>query len=353
MRVSVVMPVYDPPIDLFDAAVRSVLDQPHRDCELILVDDGSTRGDVQQALSRWEAEDERVIVYRRGNGGPSRARNAGTQLATGEYVMYLDADDELSETAIVSGVAAAIETGPDLVLGFLKYITSEGEKQPYRDPSPRVLTRGELDAFYDFTLAGEGAGIYRQAPGTIVKNGPIVRLIKSELAKRTPFPEELVVSEDTIWNLLLLSKVETATLCSDIWYWYWVAHGSTSRGFRADAPAETRRVLDALAASVVMASRPAPHEAVLKRILGEVNRATRTYFAHPRCTLGSRKARREIRSLLAHPSVKKYVSLKIALRAGPQATVKYGLCATGLAFDYWRRQLRARKSTDTKRSADD
>jgi len=86
-RISVIIPFHNR-LDWLAEAVDSVLAQTYGDFELILVDDGST-----EDASHMEVEDERVRLVRQGNQGVSIARNHGLDVARGEYVAFLDADD--------------------------------------------------------------------------------------------------------------------------------------------------------------------------------------------------------------------------------------------------------------------
>ena len=90
-EVSVVMPVFNAEATLA-AAVRSVLAQDFGDFELIAVDDGS-RDDSLSVLLDLAAGDMRIHVVSRANGGVSSARNLGGELARGELIAFLDADD--------------------------------------------------------------------------------------------------------------------------------------------------------------------------------------------------------------------------------------------------------------------
>ena len=97
-RVSVVIPVYNAGPYLA-ACLESVLSQPLQDpdsLEVICVDDCSTDGSAE-ILTSFAARDPRVRILRTGtNSGVSAARNAGMDAARGEYIYFLDADDELA-----------------------------------------------------------------------------------------------------------------------------------------------------------------------------------------------------------------------------------------------------------------
>jgi glycosyltransferase involved in cell wall biosynthesis len=100
-KVSVVMPVYNPPVQLLDAAIRSVIAQVYADIELCIADDRSTDPEVRRCLERWMQADTRVrVAFRKENGHISRATNTALELATGEFTALMDHDDLLAPDAI-------------------------------------------------------------------------------------------------------------------------------------------------------------------------------------------------------------------------------------------------------------
>ncbi|MBK6540670.1 MAG: glycosyltransferase [Flavobacteriales bacterium] len=98
---SVVMPVYNAPVELLDAAIRSVRAQVYPDWELCIADDRSTHAEVRRCLERWRKEDPRIKVeYRERNGHISEASNSALHLATGEFCALMDHDDLLAPDAL-------------------------------------------------------------------------------------------------------------------------------------------------------------------------------------------------------------------------------------------------------------
>ncbi len=99
--ISVVMPVYDPPVPLLDAAIRSVVDQVYPDWELCIADDRSPDPAVRRCLERWRQADGRIrVVFRNENGHIARASNSALELATGEFTALMDHDDVLAPDAL-------------------------------------------------------------------------------------------------------------------------------------------------------------------------------------------------------------------------------------------------------------
>ena len=84
---SVIIPVFNRK-EFIERAVNSVLSQDYQDYELIIIDDGSTDG-FDKSIFRSD-----IVVIRKENGGVSSARNAGIRKASGEYIAFLDSDDE-------------------------------------------------------------------------------------------------------------------------------------------------------------------------------------------------------------------------------------------------------------------
>jgi glycosyltransferase involved in cell wall biosynthesis len=110
---SIVTPVYDPPLDVLEATLDSVLQQTFDDWELILVDDASPNDSVRDMLRGVASRDARVRVLERAvNGHIVAASNDGITAARGQYIALLDHDDLLVDTALEE-MHRAIEAAPD------------------------------------------------------------------------------------------------------------------------------------------------------------------------------------------------------------------------------------------------
>lgn len=110
--VSVIVPCYNARAWVGDA-LRSVAEQGLDDLEVIVVDDGSTDGSADVVSRALPA----ARLLRTANGGPSRARNLGTQLAAGAFIQYLDADDELAPGKLRRQLAALEQSGAEVAYG--------------------------------------------------------------------------------------------------------------------------------------------------------------------------------------------------------------------------------------------
>ena len=89
--ISVVIPLYNKE-PIIAKTLKSVLSQDYSDFEIVVVDDGSTDNSVVIVEA---IHDSRIRFIRQENGGPSKARNTGVKNAKGEWILFLDADDEM------------------------------------------------------------------------------------------------------------------------------------------------------------------------------------------------------------------------------------------------------------------
>ena len=122
MLFSVIVPIYRAEAYL-PTCVESVLGQSLQDFELILVDDGSPDG-CPALCDTYAERDDRIRVIHQENLGLSEARNAGIRTASGEYLIFLDADDFFAEDALIR-LRPFTETECDILIGDGEAIGSE------------------------------------------------------------------------------------------------------------------------------------------------------------------------------------------------------------------------------------
>jgi GT2 family glycosyltransferase/glycosyltransferase involved in cell wall biosynthesis len=98
---TIVMPVYNPPLEFLNRAIQSVADQVYENWELCIADDASSDPEVKPFLERWAEQDPRIrLVFREENGHISLATNSAARIARGEYLIFLDQDDEITPDAL-------------------------------------------------------------------------------------------------------------------------------------------------------------------------------------------------------------------------------------------------------------
>lgn len=100
-RVSVIIPCFNDG-QYINEAIQSVKLQTYKNIEIIICDDGSTEDNTLLILEKYKQEGIQVLHLK--NNGPASARNKGIEIASGEYILPLDADDKIEETYIEKAV---------------------------------------------------------------------------------------------------------------------------------------------------------------------------------------------------------------------------------------------------------
>ena len=135
MSVSVVIPAYNAELYL-EETVKSALSQSFRgDLEVIIVNDGST--DLTEAVAQaLSIDDTRVIYVKQANGGPSKARNRGIDLAHGEWIAFLDADDQWKPEFLAQALVEAKKNAADgIIVPAERFIEIPGDDKERYGPS--------------------------------------------------------------------------------------------------------------------------------------------------------------------------------------------------------------------------
>jgi glycosyltransferase involved in cell wall biosynthesis len=216
VRLSIVIPVYNVEA-LLDRCVMSVLSQPERDFEIILVDDGSP--DNSPAMcDDFARRDRRVKVIHKVNGGLSSARNAGIAASEGEYLMFLDGDD-----AVVPGTVAK-------VYEILQTEAADVHRINYvrcTDADRRVHRLGVPAGVY----AGDDA-LYNLAVSFLMGTEPTyscMLIVRRSVLEYLHFDESVLWMEDMVFLGALFSRVRAVNVTDEVLYEYWFNGESLTR----------------------------------------------------------------------------------------------------------------------------
>ncbi len=130
--ISVVVPVYNVERYL-EKCIESICNQTYYCMEIILVDDGATdrSGDICDEYAR---KDERIRVIHKANGGLSDARNAGIEIATGSWLMFVDSDDTITPDTVEQLYYAATEYDCQIAVCNIVRVYEDGTTEPFYNP---------------------------------------------------------------------------------------------------------------------------------------------------------------------------------------------------------------------------
>lgn len=145
--ISVIVPVYNVAAYL-DRCVKSIISQTYADLEIILVDDGSP-DNCGEKCDEWAKKDRRIKIIHKKNGGLSDARNAGIDIATGEYIGFVDSDDWIEPDMYQDLLGAIEQENAELAVTGIKrtYVNGYSRIQFAWD-APFIITGDEIVQAY-------------------------------------------------------------------------------------------------------------------------------------------------------------------------------------------------------------
>lgn len=132
IKVSIIVPVYNSSKTI-DRCMNSLLNQTYKNIEIILVDDGS-KDDSLKIIKKYKKNNKNVVAVHQENQGAGIARNTGIKISSGDYVTFVDSDDELEKTAI-ENIVSKLKKNTDIVISGFKKIDAEGHIIFKRIPS--------------------------------------------------------------------------------------------------------------------------------------------------------------------------------------------------------------------------
>ncbi len=237
-KVSIIVPVYNAEKYL-ERCVNSLKNQTLEEIEIVLVDD-SSRDASPQMCERLAEEDCRIKVVHKENGGAGIARNAGLQIATGEYIGFVDSDDFVEPDMFKTLYEKAEKYNSDLVMsGFLSVDGTMFNE------AGGCVRKTYFNKDTHFETAEErrelGFGIVGALPEdeddskygmSIWKN-----LFRHEIIKKNNIvfeSERETISEDALFMIDYISCIRKATGTADAFYNYCRNGESISKGYKED-----------------------------------------------------------------------------------------------------------------------
>ncbi|MBR2065381.1 MAG: glycosyltransferase family 2 protein [Bacteroidales bacterium] len=211
-RISIIIPVYNAE-DYLDRCLESIVEQSFTSYEVILVDDGSTDSSPL-ICDRYSATDPRFRTIHKANGGVSSARNAGIDLAKGEYLLFVDSDDALLPDALERMMEHV--AGEDMVLGgYASFVGGVPDKEvlPVKTKSYRG---GEMALFFDENIR----------KNCEMLDAPWAKMFRRKAVGNMRFCEDLSYAEDKLFVFRFFSVCSSVHTCSVPVYAYHIRPGS-------------------------------------------------------------------------------------------------------------------------------
>lgn len=200
--ISVIVPVYNVEKYL-ERCVNSIVNQTYKNLEIILVDDGSP-DNCGKICDELAIKDNRIKVIHKENGGLSSARNAGLDIATGEYITFVDSDDYISIEIFDKCFELSNVQDFDILI-FGMSILDNNSKLLFKDEYENI-TYSFFQTIYDITLP--------------LKTSVCNKLFKKSIVANIRFPVNIIHGEDLIFWLKILNQKLVIISIDFIGYYY-------------------------------------------------------------------------------------------------------------------------------------
>ena len=202
--ISVIVPVFNVE-QYLNRCLESIVNQTYTNLEIILVDDGSTdkSGEI---CDYWKDTDQRIKVIHKENGGLSDARNVGMNMASGEYIGFIDSDDYIAPEMYDRLLKAIIQNDSDIAVCSVEMVwENQNLKTPYTSKINDILDN-------------------KEAIEELIKENKLKlpvwnRLYKSCIAKKFDFPYGKF-HEDILWSYQVFGSAERVSIIDYTGYYY-------------------------------------------------------------------------------------------------------------------------------------
>ena len=226
---SIVVPIYNSSATI-EECVGSLTSQTIDDLEILLIDDGST-DDCLEKCEKLASKDNRIRVFTKENAGQGIARNYGLDLATGEYVAFVDSDDTCTKAMYETLLRKAKDAGSDIVVGGYCDLLNGAVVESHPAGLMELRSKDEIDRYMADLVSTPG---HDDSAGCIaVWDSVYRRLLIEENDVRFP-SERDVYSEDLVFKLRALAFSSRVSVVPNCLYEYHVSDKSYSKRVNDD-----------------------------------------------------------------------------------------------------------------------
>lgn len=203
--ISIIIPVYNNE-KFLKLCIESVVLQSYSNLEIILIDDGSTDSSGE-LCDRFAENDGRIVIVHQENGGVSKARNTGLNIATGKFILFVDSDDIVS-LDYVEKLYNSVKNYDIAICGIVRMKINQCQDKKEIIPSGVVLN-------------------YEMLVINILSNNKVGGYLCNKIFRRSiitehdlQFAPRFHIGEDMLWIIEYLKYCETGVVISEVLYYY-------------------------------------------------------------------------------------------------------------------------------------
>ena len=204
IKISVIIPVYNAEKYLKEC-IDSVLNQIYKNFELIIINDGST--DNSEKIVK-EYNDNRIIYISRENKGPLETRIEGINKSTGEYILFIDADDYINDDTLLIYINKLNEKKYDIIRGNYTKVIGNKKKKIFDFKKELEYNKNNIDAIISRMAKSEKYNsLWRE-------------IIRKDIIDTNKMITTSFVGEDLLFNYQVYKKINSIKIITDSLYNY-------------------------------------------------------------------------------------------------------------------------------------
>lgn len=212
IKISVIVPCYN--IESYlPRCIESILAQTYKNLEVILISDGSTDG-TDEVIREYAKKDSRIIPVFKQNSGVSDTRNRGLDIATGDYIGFVDGDDYIEPEMYETLLKNAIENNADIShCGY------------------QMVFPSRVDYYYNTgkkVIQDNKKGIRDIIVGDYVEPGPCIKIYRKNIINNLRMPPDIKINEDVIFNFYAFVNSQKSVYEDLPFYHYILRKGSAT-----------------------------------------------------------------------------------------------------------------------------
>ncbi len=321
VKISIIMPVYNTDKYLSDT-LDSIIGQTYKDFELIIINDGST-DDSLRIAEKYARSDERIKIIDQPNKGVSEARNTGIDLASGEWIYFMDSDD-LMDADMLRNLIDESEGFDVVISGYTRrYVGLNKPDRIISLPGSSIRTDEEMKSYLRTIVSEDNRAVFFSYVW--------VRLISAGIIKdnHLKFDKDIPIGEDKIFNTEVFKHTHRIRILDTAHYSHFVRGYDSAIGRFYETELDMRRAgFDSM---VGLYKHYNAYEASRERLeINEGKLATRCMIKinYPTCTLDKKGKIRYIKGFLQDER-RKHIIKYLSAQAGIKKKIKKCIVAAG------------------------
>lgn len=212
IKISLIVPCYNIR-EYLPRCIESILAQTYKNLEIILISDGSTDG-TDEVIREYAKKDSRIIPIFKQNSGVSDTRNRGLDIATGDYIGFVDGDDYIEPEMYETLLKNAIENNADIShCGY------------------QMVFPSRVDYYYNTgkkVIQDNKKGIRDIIVGDYVEPSPCIKIYRKNIVNNLRMPINIKINEDVLFNFYAFVNSKKSVYEDLPFYHYILRKGSAA-----------------------------------------------------------------------------------------------------------------------------